>query len=268
MGEVLQFACKIMTEEGEVASFCWPDFPMLDMKGNLVVASLLTIDINLDSKEMLQASLDGKSLTPEEASILVWFHTISAGHVKLHALANWGINDFCVDIPFVRRNSIITVMYNHFGKSTFPRLAAFWARYGVSKYDFSNIGSVFDFGLAKGVAYHGKTRQLQQHSELANFVIKVRNSFLNAFQENRNELKGIDGEAMFIGTILHSLDHTLMEWNLEDPLWLDVDSSDFGLMAELGRFVRVASYQTFLGFSLRSALRMHHTSSIAPFTHT
>jgi len=130
-------------------------------------------------------------------------------------------------------------MYNHFGKSTFPRLAAFWARYGVSKYDFSNIGSVFDFGLATGVAYHGKTRQLQQHSELADFVIKVRNSFLNAFQEHKNDLKGIDGEAMFIGTILHSLDHTLMEWNLEDPLWLDVDSPDFGLMAEVGRFVRV-----------------------------
>merc|ERR1711953_668107 len=97
--EVLQFVCKTMTEEREVATFCWPDFPMLDMKGNLVVASLLTIDINLDSKEMLRASLDGRSLTPDEASILVWFHTISAGHVKLHALANWGINDFCVDIP-------------------------------------------------------------------------------------------------------------------------------------------------------------------------
>jgi len=186
--EVLQFVCKIVSEEGEVATFCWPDFPMLDMKGNLVVASLLTIEINLDSKEMLRASLDGRSLTPDEASILVWFHTISAGHVKLHALANWGINDFCVDIPFIRRNSIITVMYNHFGKSTFPRLAAFWAKYGVSKYDFSNIGSVFDFGLAKGVAYHGKTRQLQQHSELADFVIKVRNSFLNCFQEHRNDL--------------------------------------------------------------------------------
>lgn len=40
-------------------------------------------------------------------------------------------------------------------------------------------------------------------------------------------------------SILHSLDHMLMGWNLEDPLWLDVDSPDFGLMAEVGRFVRV-----------------------------
>ena len=31
---------------------------------------------------------------------------------------------------------------------------------------------------------------------------------------------------MFVGTILHSLDHTLMGWNLEDPLWLDVESDE------------------------------------------
>ena len=42
-----------------------------------------------------------------------------------------------------------------------------------------------------------------------------------------------------MGTILHSLDHTLMEWNLADPLWLDVNDSWFGKMAELGRIVRV-----------------------------
>jgi len=237
--EVLQFACKRMTCEGEIGCFCWPDFPMLDNKGNLVIASLLQIEINLVSKEMVSGDLDGRQLTPKEAIILVWFHTIFAGHVKLHALANWGVNDLCLNSPFVRRNSIITVMYNHFGKVTFPRLASFWAKYGVSKYDFSTIGSVIDFGLSKGIAYHGKTRELQPHSEIVDFVIKVRNSFMNTFQKHKNDLKGIDGEAMFVGTILHSLDHTLMEWNLEDPLWLDVDSTDFGLMAEVGRFVRV-----------------------------
>ena len=44
---------------------------------------------------------------------------------------------------------------------------------------------------------------------------------------------------MFIGTILHSLDHTLMSWNLLDPLWLDVNDPKFGVCAEVGRFVRV-----------------------------
>ena len=42
-----------------------------------------------------------------------------------------------------------------------------------------------------------------------------------------------------MGTVLHSLDHTLMEWNLDDPLWLDINDSKFGKMAEIGRIVRV-----------------------------
>jgi len=44
---------------------------------------------------------------------------------------------------------------------------------------------------------------------------------------------------MFIGTIGHGLDHCMMDENLEDPLWLDVQDSDFGAMAEFMRHVRV-----------------------------
>ena len=52
------------------------------------------------------------------------------------------------------------------------------------------------------------------------------------------DFPGIDGEAMFIGTVLHSLDHTNMAWNLLDTLWLDTSDARFGNLAELGRFVR------------------------------
>ena len=30
-----------------------------------------------------------------------------------------------------------------------------------------------------------------------------------------------------------------MDWNLEDPLWLDVTHPEYGKMAELGRIVKV-----------------------------
>ena len=46
-------------------------------------------------------------------------------------------------------------------------------------------------------------------------------------------------QAFFVGTILHSLDHTFLEWNLREALWLDVDNPRFGKMAELTRIVRV-----------------------------
>merc|ERR1719210_896043 len=122
-----------------------------------------------------------------------------------------------VEDGFLQKNSVVTTMYNYFGKSTFPRLAAFWYSWGISKFDFHNISHVIDHGVDMGIPFHAHVRQLMQHSEICSFVVKVRNHFMNAFAQHRAELLGIDGEALFVGTILHSLDHTLMEWNLEDP---------------------------------------------------
>ncbi len=38
---------------------------------------------------------------------------------------------------------------------------------------------------------------------------------------------------------MHSLDHCRMDWNIEDPLWLDNDHPEYGRMAEIGRIVKV-----------------------------
>ena len=57
----------------------------------------------------------------------------------------------------------------------------------------------------------------------------------NEFQEV------IDAESLFVSTIIPSLNHTLMDWNMTDALWLlDPDIlPKFHKMAELGRIVRV-----------------------------
>merc|ERR1719210_843821 len=99
---------------------------------------------------MVRASLDGQDLTPNDAMTLVWFHTISAGHVKMHALANWGANANLIEHGFLQRNAVVTTMYNYFGKSTFPRLAAFWYKWGISKYDFHKISKVLTTGWPQG----------------------------------------------------------------------------------------------------------------------
>jgi hypothetical protein len=43
----------------------------------------------------------------------------------------------------------------------------------------------------------------------------------------------------YVGTIMHSLDHCLLDWNIEDPLWLDDNHPEYGKMAQLGRIVKV-----------------------------
>merc|ERR1711862_1005515 len=53
-----------------------------------------------------------------------------------------------------------------------------------------------------------------RYSRFVNFSIKARAIFINEFAKHKHLFPGIDGEAFFVGTVLHSLDHTLMEWNL------------------------------------------------------
>ena len=173
-----------------------------------------------------------------QAVIMIWFDTIFATHVKLHAYANWATN-VNAPIQFQRRNSVVTIMYNYFGYEVFPRLAVLWRDSGATKHDFTQITKVIDHGISRGVPAHPRMRELLPHSQLASFIIKTRNFFLNLYSDYKAEFLAMDGEAMFIGTILHSLDHTLMAWNLLDPLWLDVDDPKFGVCAEVGRFVRM-----------------------------
>lgn len=219
-----------------VVLFAFNDFAMLDMHGELALAKYLWIELDLESKCMVKAVMDGRELTAEEAVILLWHHNISAGHVKLHAFANWGVNIDAPD-PFVRRNSIITVMYNYFGFTVFKGLASFWHAVGAARYDFSKIYTVFEEGVKAGINFHGSIDKLARFSEVVDFSIKVRNKFINEFAKHKKDFPGIEGEALFVGTVLHSLDHTLMDWNMEDAMWLDVDHPEFGMMAELGRFV-------------------------------
>lgn len=250
--EQMQIIYYVRTEHRFVSSqkddtpigiFVWPDFPTLDEHGELKVYKEMRIELDLDGRSFHQGWLTHQSgevwpLTAAQAVIMIWFDSISATHVKLHAYANWATN---VNAPmhFQQRNSFVTIMYNYFGYEVFPRLAALWRDSGAAKHDFTQITKVFDHGISRGVPAHPRIRELLPHSQLASFIIKVRNFFLNLYNDYKAEFLAMDGEAMFIGTILHSLDHTLMAWNLLDPLWLDVDDPKFGVCAEVGRFVRV-----------------------------
>jgi len=230
-------------DKAPIGVFVWEKFPALDENGQYKVYTEMRIELDLAGKRFYQGWLKHQSgelepLSADQAVIMIWFDTISATHVKLHAYANWATN-VSVPMKFAKRNSVITVMYNYFGYETFPRLARMWRDTGVAKKDFTRITDVFDHGVAHGVPKHPRLKEMTQHSQLANFVVKTRNNFLNLYSDYRAEFLAMDGEAMFIGTVLHSLDHSLMSWNLLDPLWLNVDDPKFGICAEIGRFVRV-----------------------------
>lgn len=238
------------TEEGSklgnIAGFFFANFPYVDNDCNFQVADLFAVDIDLDTKRFVKAKMDDINLNAKETVILLWFNTIAAQHVKLHAIANWGLNldESLTDVnPFFRQNSVVTVMYNFFGYTSFNKFFKTWAKDGLVSPGWMDPKKPFvqtvNHGIKGNVWQHAQIVDLVKHSEFVKFVVNVRSIFMTEFQKHKDLFPGTDGEAMFVGTILHSLDHTFADWNMKDPLWLDVDDPRFGKMAECGRIVKV-----------------------------
>mmetsp|Transcript_4419 Transcript_4419/g.5110 ORF Transcript_4419/g.5110 Transcript_4419/m.5110 type:complete len:503 (-) Transcript_4419:100-1608(-) len=229
---------------GNIAGFFFADFPYIDQDSKYQVAKLFAVDIDLNTKKFVKAKFDDIHLTASETLILLWFNTIAAQHVKLHSLANWGVNlDKAVKEtnPFLHQNSIVTTIYNFFGYSCFKTFMEGWEKQGLlaAGFDENSLIDCFNHGIEDNIWQHPNITDLMQHSKFVNFIVKVRTIFFKEFAKHKDIFPGVHGEAMFVGTVLHSLDHTLMEWNLEDPLWLDVEDPRFGIMAQIGRIVRV-----------------------------
>ena len=244
---------KKNSELGNVAGFFFADFPYVDMDGKFHLAHLLAIDIDLDTKRMVKCKMDDENLTPQEAVNLLWYGLISYQHVKLHSIANWGVN--CDEKlrelnPFLRRNSIVTVIYNYFGFTSFPSFMAEWEKQGLlsAGWDPKSLTKTFVHGAVDNIWQHSQIVEMQPYSELVRFIVKVRAIFHTEFQKYKDVFPDVHPEALFVGTVLHSLDHALMDWNMEDPLWLDVDDPRFGKMAELGRIVKVGFVGDVPGF--------------------
>merc|ERR1712183_1075591 len=108
------------------------------------VAKALIITVNLTLKEMVKAKLDDVEVTASDVLTMMVFHNMSASHVKIHAYANWAVN--CEANlkaqnlhPFIHQNSVVTVLYNFFGKSLFPQLVQMFQEWGITDDDWTNI---------------------------------------------------------------------------------------------------------------------------------
>jgi len=237
----------------EVAEFLWQDIAFVRMDASIGRIQSFRILIDLKTRCMVEATIEGSPVSAKKALTLLWFDTVFGTHVKIHAMANWGIAE-SVESYQLWWMQICSTMYNYFGFTVFPRMITqFWYDAGLTAECYNNIKEASKHSASAGVPFHGSIHMLQQHSPLLSFLYKVRKYFLAEFPKYKDDFPGADAEAMFVGTILHSLDHCMMDENLEDALWLDVGDSDFGSMAELMRHVRVGfvSDLPFLSFEHR-----------------
>ena len=133
-------------------------------------------------------------------------------------------------------------MYNHAGYTGFAGFIddGVWERSNLLTPGWSSesLRKVFDHGMQERIWGHSHIVELVPYSDYVRFIVKVRAIFQHEFSKHHLLFPGVHPEALFAGTILHSLDHYLAECILQDPLWLDVKDVRFGKMAEMGRIVR------------------------------
>ena len=188
------------SELGNIAGFFFADFPYVDNDLNYKVADLFAVDIDLNTKKFVKAKLDDMDLTMSDTFILLWYNTVAAQHVKLHAMANWGANSHISleeTNPFLRRNSVVTSVYNYFGYTSFSTFLDTWESQGLLSKGWSETGALikcFNHGIKDGIGQHGNIIDLVPHSRFVNFVVKVRSVFMDQFAKYKDQFPGIDGE--------------------------------------------------------------------------
>lgn len=263
VGCVLHYTGK---DIDNVATFDFHEFPVFLKDKPQVITKHLTVRVDLKTKRMVAATLNGRYLNPHDTVCLLWFASTTSDHVKVHALANWAHPDqsFTTEESrsaqsptpakeqkqtssgrFHQRMSNISILYNYFGVSFFPKICSLWYGLGLTSQDMStSISGIFKEGLDSGIGYHANITELLPYSSIVRFVFRFRIKFLKRFQqhvcEHPQDFPRVDGESMFVSTVLHSLDHKLMEWNLKDPLWLDYSniSEEYHPLVDIGRLIR------------------------------
>ena len=99
------------------------------------------------------------------------------------------------------------------------------------------LTKVFDVGLSVGAPNHRSIIELAKHSEWIGFLAHVRIFFLREFEKHRDDFAGIDGEALFVGTVLHSTDHAQLIHITKVDDCAGV-SAEFNIVGRMNRFVR------------------------------
>ncbi len=83
----------------------------MDGDGTKKVCDLLTVHVNLKTRKMTSATFDDEEINGRQVAQILFYYNLSANHVKIHSMANWGLNseESVKEVnPFLYQNSIVT----------------------------------------------------------------------------------------------------------------------------------------------------------------
>ena len=186
----IQFQVLRAEESGDqVGSFVWTPFPfMVDdaESGDVAPAgregTLFSVDVDLTRRKILKATLNEERLGLADLVALLAHALAADQHPKVHAYANWAIDpDDGVGHPYLRRTSVVTALYNHFGKANAPWIMGLLLSKGAAR----ELDAVFEASLAVTPPPHAEVRRLVAHSRLVRFIVRLRGPFMRCFDEHR-----------------------------------------------------------------------------------
>ena len=129
-------------------------------------------------------------------------------HPVIHSYANWGINPD-ISNEFLRRMALCTMIYNSMGVNQFRTATASFKQLGLFKHITPKMLELVTHHGSYTVPKHNHKNwlMLQQLSEFVKFILDMRGVFMVEFAKYKQDFVGIDQEAIFLGTVVHSVDH-------------------------------------------------------------
>ena len=220
-----------------IGRFVWVDVPLLFAGDKMRIFECLTIFIDLTNRSWRSTQLLGHGLVSARDTLcMMGFILVIPSHVKLHSYANWAV-DLQSKNAFVRRMSVVSVIYNYFGFSSFTGSMAWIHKAGLTRSAYAEVKTCFMKGINRGMHNHIAIRSLATCSDFVHFVVQIRGKFLQCFTKYTEDFPSTSGEALFIGTVLHGLDHTMMDKTIQDPLWFEAEDPVFQSCAEISQIV-------------------------------
>ncbi|CAE7895478.1 unnamed protein product, partial [Symbiodinium microadriaticum] len=166
----------------------------------------LSLELDLGERLLCTASYGDQQIRPDETMVLLNLAVSIMLHPMLHAFANWSTTPESPN-SYTRRNSIVTVLFNYYGIKAFAHWCDFLCYLGLGKVSGQTFATMVRSGMRQHVPPHAQVSLLMPHSRLVNFTVCVRSYFLRKFQKYQGQFPGIDGEALFLATVLHPLEH-------------------------------------------------------------
>lgn len=204
-------------KDGNVLRYEIPGVTHIDAKTGRVTAGTLALKIDITEKSVFDIVYKDTPISVQACAVLVFNCFAGHTHPVIHSCANWGINPDCPDW-FIRRMSVISVKYNHMGLHGWPLAVTLFKRIGLLETPLGNDQTRLTCHMNHNVPNHAHLREFRNVSQYSSFILDVHRHFLLKFEEYAQDFPGIDGEALFVGTVLHAIDHCQAAKIMGQPL--------------------------------------------------